>query len=183
MIKIDVSVVRVAPIKRRNDMNMRALLLASVVAASAAAVAVEPATGQGMRSQMGPGTMQGGMGQQPKGQGMTQGGMGSDVMCPMMRPGMIQGGMMGTEMMGSGMMGGGMSALFGSRVTPVMNLSVDNVRGYLASQLEHLHNERLKLGGVNSGDGTITADIVTVDNSLVQRLKVDRRTGAITYEN
>ncbi len=105
-----------------------------------------------------------------------------------MRPGMMQGGMMGTEMMGSGMMGsgmmgGGMSALFGSRVTPVMNLSVDDVRGYVASQLERLSNKRLKVGDVNSGDGTITADIVTVDNSLVQRLKVDRRTGAITYEN
>src|SRR6266436_6534263 len=84
--------------------------------------------------------------------------------------------------MGSGMMRSGMNALFGSRVRPVMNLSVDDVRGYLASQLEHLNNKRLKLGDVNSGDATITADIVTVDNSLVQRLKIDRHSGAITYE-
>ena len=90
---------------------------------------------------------------------------------------------MGSEMMGSGMMRGRMSALFGSRVTPVINLSVEDVRGYLASQLEHLSNKRLKVGDINSGDGTITADIVTVDSSLVQRLKVDRHTGAITYEN
>ena len=30
---------------------------------------------------------------------------------------------------------------------------------------------------------TIAADIVTVDNLLGQRLKVDRHTNAITYEN
>jgi len=165
-------------------MKPRTLFLALIVAASAAAVVVvEPATAQGMKGKMGPGMMQGEMGQQPKGQGMPpQGDMGSDMMCPMMRSGMMQGGMMGSEMMGSGMMRSGMNALFGSRVRPVMNLSVDDVRGYLASQLEHLNNKRLKLGDVNSGDATITADIVTVDNSLVQRLKIDRHSGAITYE-
>ena len=121
--------------------------------------------------------------QQPKGQGMMQGGMGSDMMCPMMRSGMMRGGVMGHGMMGSGMTRRDMGALFGSRVTPVMNLSVDDVRGYLASQFEQLNNKRLKLGDIKSDDGTITADIITVDNSLVQRLKVDRHTGAITYEN
>jgi hypothetical protein len=164
-------------------MKPRTLFLALIVAASAAAVVVvEPATAQGMKGKMGPGMMQGEMGQQPKGQGMPpQGDMGSDMMCPMMRSGMMQGDMMGSEMMGSGMMGRGMN-LFGSRVRPAMNLSVDDVRGYLASRLEHLNNKRLKLGDVNSGDATITADIVTVDNSLVQRLKIDRHSGAITYE-
>jgi hypothetical protein len=165
-------------------MKPRTLLLALIVAASAAAVVVvEPATAQGMKGKMGPGMMQGEMGQQPKGQGMPPpGDMGSDMMCPMMRSGMMQGGMMGSEMMGPGMMRSGMNALFGSRVRQVMNLSVDDVRGYVASQLEHLNNKRLKLGDVNSGDSTITADIVTVDNSLVQRLKIDRHSGAITYE-
>lgn len=102
------------------------------------------------------------------------------------------GGMMGSSaggmMMGSGMMGGGgarsgMGALFGTRVTPVMNLSVDDVRGYLDMQLKRLDNKRLKIGDVRSDDANITADIVTVDNSLVQRLKVDRHTGAIEYES
>jgi len=106
------------------------------------------------------------------GSGMMQGGMGS---------GMMQGGM------GSGMMQGGMGsgggAIFGSRVTPMMNLSVDDVRGYLAVQLDRLNNKRLKVGDIKSEDGTITADIVTVDNSLVQRLKVDRHTGIIEYQN
>ena len=94
-----------------------------------------------------------------------------------MGPGMMQGGM------GPGMMQGGMGALFGSRVTPMMNLSAEDVRGYLAVQLDRLNNKRLKVGDIKADDGTITADIVTVDNSLVQRLKVDRHTGAIEYQN
>ena len=164
-------------------MSTRMLLLASVIVASAALVTVETATAQGMQGQMGSGTMPGGMDRQSTDHGMTQGGMGHGMMCPMMQSGMMQGGMMGSGMMGSGMMPSGMGALFGSRVTPVMNLSVDDVRGYLASQLERLNNKRLKIGDIKSDDGTITTNIVTVDNSLVQRLKVDRHTGAITYEN
>lgn len=98
--------------------------------------------------------------------------------CPMMK------GMMGKDkggMMGQ-MMAPDRSALFGTRVTPVMNLSVEDVSGYLTAQLEQLNNKRLKLGEVKSADGTITADIVTVDNSLVQRLKVNRHTGTIEYQ-
>jgi len=81
------------------------------------------------------------------------------------------------------MMHGDMGALFGSRVTPVMNLSPEDMRGYLGLQLQRLNNKRLKIGDLRSDDGTITADIVTVDNSLVQRLKIDRHTGVIQYEN
>ena len=76
-----------------------------------------------------------------------------------------------------------MGTLFGSRVRPVMNLSVDDVRGYLVMRLDRLNNKRLKFGDIKSDDATITADIVTVDNSLVQRLRVDRHTGAIDYVN
>jgi len=107
------------------------------------------------------------------GPGMMQGGMG---------PGIMQGGM-GPGMMQGGMMQGGMSALFGSRVTPMMNLSTEDVRGYLTAQLDALNNKRLKVGDIKADDGAITADIVTLDNSLVQRLKVDRHTGAIEYQN
>jgi len=105
--------------------------------------------------------------------------------CPMMANMMGQ-GMTGQSMMGSGMAQGtttGMGALLGSRVTPMMNLSVDDVRTYLAAQLDRLNNKRLKVGDITSDDANITADIVTVDNSLVQRLKVDRHTGAIEYQN
>jgi len=68
-------------------------------------------------------------------------------------------------------------------VTPMMNLSVEDVRAYLDSRVTRLNNKRLKVGEVKADDKTIAADIVTVDNSLVQRLTVDRRTGAIEYEN
>jgi hypothetical protein len=123
-----------------------------------------------MGGMMGPGMMQGG----GMGPGMMQGGG--------MGPGMMQGGGMGPGMMQGGMGPGG-SAIFGTRVTPMMNLSVDDVRGYLAVQLDRLNNKRLKVGDIKSEDGTITADIVTIDNSLVQRLKVDRHTGIIEYQN
>jgi hypothetical protein len=69
---------------------------------------------------------------------------------------------------------GGMSALFGSRVTPMMKLSTEDVRTYLTAQLDRLNNNRLKLGDIEADDEAITADIVTVDNSLVQRLKWTR---------
>ena len=135
--------------------------------------AVGAATAQGMRDGMGPGMMQGGTDRET-GRGMMQGGMGrgnmDSGMCMMMHGGMGSGMMgQGRGMMGSGMMqggtGSGMGALFGSRVTPLMNLSAEDVRGYLASRLDRLNNKRLKIGELESDDGTITADIVTVDNS------------------
>ena len=149
------------------------VLLTALVVTGAMALAQE----QGQR-------MHGTMGQQTD-QPMMEG-------CPMMGSKMGQrGGMMGQGMgpgsmhggMGPGMMQGGMGALFGSRVTPMMNLSAEDVRGYLGAQLDRLGNKRLKVGDIKADDGTVTADIVTVDNSLVQRLKVDRHTGAIEYQN
>lgn len=175
-------------------MRIRMLLLACVIAAGTAVAALNIAAAQDMQSHMGSGMTPGGGDRQPTEHGMMQGGsMGQGMMCPMMRSGMMQGGMMregmmGSEMMSPGMMQGGrarsgMAALFGSRVRPVMNISVDDVRGYLTLQLQRLNNKRLKLGDIKSSDGAITADIVTIDNSLVQRLKVDPHTGAITYED
>jgi hypothetical protein len=101
---------------------------------------------------------------------MMQGSPG-EMMCPMM------GGMM------DGRMSAGMGGLFGSRVIPKMNLSVDDVRSYLTAQIDRLGNKRLKIGNVNADGGSIAAEVVTVDNSLVQRMKVDRSTGTIEYEN
>lgn len=51
------------------------------------------------------------------------------------------------------------------RVLPTMNLSVEDVRGYLTAQLDRLGNKRLKIGNVNADGGFITAYIATVDNS------------------
>jgi len=125
-------------------------------------------------------TMGGMMGQGMMGSSQTQ-QTGQPMMggCPMM------GGMMGQGMIGmmQGGMGPGKGGIFGSRVTPMMSLSVEDVRGYLSVQLDNLNNKRLKIGDIKAEDGTITADIITVDNSLVQRLKVDRHTGAIEYQN
>jgi hypothetical protein len=74
-------------------------------------------------------------------------------------------------------------SLFGSGVTPMMKLSTEDVRGYLSGQFEALNNKWLKVGNIKADDVAITVDIGTVDNSLVQRLKVDRHTGAIEYQN
>jgi hypothetical protein len=132
--------------------------------------------GPGMMGQMGPGMMGPGM----MGQGMGAGMMGHH---PMMGqgagPGMMAQmapGMMGQ--MGPGM--GGWSGLEGMRVVPMIQLSADDVRVFLERYLESLGNARLKVGKVTETDkDTITAEIVTVDDSLVESFAVDRHTGVI----
>ena len=78
------------------------------------------------------------------------------------------------------MMGGRM---FGQCVTKMMNLSLDDVRNYLEWRLKEIGNKRLKVGEVKVDNEAIIADIATVDDSLVQRLSINRRTGEITYTN
>jgi hypothetical protein len=127
-------------------------------------------------------------------------GMIGPGMMQQMPPGMMGHGMMGqTEpgmmghhaMMGQGagpgMMGqlgtgiGGWSGLEGRRVVPMMQLSVDDVRIFLERYLESLGNARLKVGKVTEADNdTITAEILTVDDSLVETFAVDRHTGVIS---
>ena len=164
-----------------------ALCVGVAVGGSVLAQGMMGGSGQGMMGRgmmqgdtMDHGAMQRGAGPGMMGGGMMQGGM----MCPMMG-GMMQGGTTGSRMMGSGMMGsaGGMGALFGSRVVPTMNLSVEDVRNYLTARLDRLGNKRLKVGSINADGNFITAEIATVDNSLVQRMKVNRSTGSIEYEN
>jgi len=58
-----------------------------------------------------------------------------------------------------------------------------DVHNYLEWRLGQIGNKRLKVGEVKADDGVvIAADIATVDDSLVRRLRVKRRTGEITYE-
>jgi hypothetical protein len=103
-------------------------------------------------------------GQSMPGPGMRGGGQG-------MGPGMMQG------MPGAGMMG---SQGPGMRVTPVQHLTTDDVRHFFGHWLERQDNPRLKLGKVEQADeDTIVAEIVTVDDSLVQRFKVDRHSGDV----
>jgi len=64
-------------------------------------------------------------------------------------------------------------------VKPMQHLSTDDVRHYFQHRLTQIGNDRLKLGEVaETNDELITVDIVTVDNSLVDRLEVDRHSGA-----
>lgn len=114
-----------------------------------------------------------------------------------MRPGIGGHGMMGSRMMGPGMMDPGTHGQYmmgpgygmgygmmrpGSslQVVPGTDLSADDVRHFLEHRLEWHGNKRVKVGDVKeTDDSTIVAEIVTVDGSLVQRLKVDRHTGAM----
>lgn len=59
-----------------------------------------------------------------------------------------------------------------------LDLSVDDVRDMMERELAAIGNKRLKVGNVTEKDDTtVIAEIVTVDDSLVQRFEVDRRSG------
>jgi len=59
-----------------------------------------------------------------------------------------------------------------------VNLTTDDVKARIERWLTWRGNPRLKVGEVKEKDAdTITADIVTKDNSLVQRFIVDRHSG------
>ncbi len=119
-------------------------------------------------------------------------GMGPGMM---MDPGMMRGhGMMDHGMMGHGMMGHGAMMGHGmwgggyghgpghgkSTIQADKDLSVDDVRARIERSLKWHGNERLKVGEVKElDDDTIVAEIVTLDDSLVDRFKVDRHTGSM----
>jgi hypothetical protein len=138
-----------------------------------------PGMGPGMMQQMQPAMMGQGMGpgmmghHAMMGQGMGAGMMGHHAMMGQgAGPGMM-------AQIGPGM--GGWSGLEGRRVVPVMQLSADDVRVFLERYLASLGNARLKVGKVTEADqDTITAEIVTVDDSLVESFAVDRHTGVIS---
>ncbi len=75
----------------------------------------------------------------------------------------------------------GMGPGFGSgwrRAAPARDLSADDVRKMFEARLAWRGNPNLKLGEVKERDeDTIVADVVTKDDSLVQRYQVDRHTG------
>ena len=57
-------------------------------------------------------------------------------------------------------------------------LAPDDVRARLTERLKAYGNPRLRLGTIAvAGEDSITAEIETVDGSLVERLVVDRFTG------
>ncbi len=94
------------------------------------------------------------------------------------------GTMMGPDvMMGPGMMTGPAEAVGGcpgSATTIDKDLDADGVRSSIERSLDWHGNKRLKVGEVKEiGNDMIIAEIVTLDGSLVQRLEVDRRSGAM----
>lgn len=100
--------------------------------------------------------------------------------------GMGQGHMMGPGYgMGLGhMMGPGFSrqgnVAPGTMPSLRGKLDTDDVRQMMEYRLRWMDNPNIKLGKVEVSDtDTITAEIVTQDGSLVERLKVDRHTGLI----
>ena len=59
-----------------------------------------------------------------------------------------------------------------------LNLSADNVKTYMERWLTWQGNPRLKVGDVKEKNADmIVADIVTKDNSLVQRFVINRHNG------
>jgi len=127
--------------------------------------------------------MMGGM----AGEGMPQEGMGPGMsaqdkmlmagmmMCPMMQ--MMMGGRAGMAMPGT-MTGPGI--LYGMPHSTPEEMTVDSVRTLLERDLMQHGNPRLKLGEiVTAADGSITAEIITVDGSLVQKLAFNRYPGLV----
>lgn len=126
--------------------------------------------GMGMHGpMMGSGTMMG--------PGMMWGN-GPGMMCPgCYGYGMMDGYGPGMMMQGygpsPGMMGPGWYGRQGN-----LNLSTDDVKNFLERWIAQQGNTRLKVGDVKEKDAdTIEADVVTKDNSLVQRFVVNRHTG------
>jgi hypothetical protein len=123
---------------------------------------------------MGPGMM--GWGQMTPGM---MGQMGPDMM-GQMGPGMMgqMHGMMGPGMQGGAMGPGTMGPMGGLRVTPTVHITTDDVRHFLEHHLTQHGLEHLKVGEVTQTDqDTITADLVTTENSLAVRLLIDTHSG------
>jgi hypothetical protein len=123
---------------------------------------------------MGPGVM--GRGQMTPGM---MGQMGPGMMGEM-GPGMMgqMHGMMGPGMQGGAMGPGMMSPMGVLRVTPTVHITTDDVRHFLEHHLTQHGLEHLKVGEVTQTDrDTITADLVTTENSLAVRLLIDTHSG------
>lgn len=109
---------------------------------------------------------------------MGPGMMGPQMMHQMMR-GMMQGMMSG--MMGRQGMRMGPGMMMGRRVTD-RKLDASEVERILSGMLAWHGNRRLKVGKVaDKDDDTVIAEIQTVDGSLIAKLTVNRKTGAMSH--
>jgi hypothetical protein len=104
--------------------------------------------------------------------GMPGMGMMTPEMMQMMQRMMGQGGMPG--------MMGGQGMLLGKPLSAPEEMTEERVRALLGQQLTSLGNPRLKLGEIGTAsDGAITAEIVTLDGALVQKLAFNRYPGLV----
>ncbi|MDP2123627.1 MAG: hypothetical protein Q8J92_04525 [Parvibaculum sp.] len=149
---------------------------AEAPAASEAGTAAGMEGMSGMKGMMTPEMMkmmQGMMGG-PKGEG----GMNMEsamMMCPSMQ--MMMGMRAGADMQG---MMGGPGLLYGMPHGATEEMTPESVRTFLEKRLEWHANPRLKIGKIaKAADGGITAEIVTVDGSLVQKLAFNRHPGLV----
>lgn len=98
------------------------------------------------------------------------------MMCPMMRE--MMGMAADRQMMGEPGVGPG--ALYGMPRPEQEEMTPERVRAWLEQRLAWHGNPRLKIGRIaEAGEGTITAEIVTVDGSLVQKLAFNRHPGLV----
>lgn len=155
--------------------TLRKTTIATLAGLGALAVAASvPALSHGTGGQGGPGYgpgfgMMGGM----MGPGAGYGGQRG------FGPGAGYGGMMGPGYgHGFGNGAGFGAGPCGQAAATGEDIDVDGVKARMERWLAVQNNERLKLGAVEEvDDDTITAEIVTVDGSLVHKLTVDRHTG------
>jgi hypothetical protein len=96
-----------------------------------------------------------------------------------MGPGMMGGygmgpGMMGGYGMGPGMMGPGYGQQYQQPQKP---LEEKDVKAIIENYLNSMRNPNLKLGKIKDAGNSFEAEIVTKDNSLVDKIIVDKMTG------
>jgi len=120
---------------------------------------------------------------------MGQGGWYCPYCGQWMGPGMMGGGMMGRGMMGpmmggQGMMGPGMMAPgYGQQYQqpmyqqPQKQLEEKDAKTILENYLTNMRNPNLKLGKIKDIGTAFEAEIVTKDNSMVDKIMVDKMTG------
>ena len=152
-----------------------AVLSAAVLSVTLAATGAAFAHSAGGQNPSTPGSTS--MGSGNMGSGM----MGQNMMTSNKSAG--QGQMMGYGMMGK-RMGQGMMMGHGSHHFQSSNIdrnfSADDVRKILEGHFVWMGHKRLKVGDVKTqDDGTLLADVNTIDDSLVMRMEVDPKTGAM----
>lgn len=145
----------------------------SIVIGLAVVVAVMLGLGSLYAQPMGPGMMGQGGGRAPGYGPQQQGGW----YCPRGGGWGMGPGMMGPGYgMGSGMMGPGYG--YGPQYQqPQKPLEKSDVETMVKNYLAAVRNPNLKLGKIEDKGGVFEADIVTKDNSLVNKVLVDKNTG------